>query len=464
MVPRAVVLGKQPRFERNSCVWRMTCDEHPSVVLRLGRAALAAAAVAFIGACGAAAPSANPSPRTDPAASAAASVSPSQDPIAADLDRLLATLETTHPEPFHGISRNEFVAALDAYEEQLPDLDGPQAVVGLMRVVAMLSREGRDGHQFALPRPGHEGAVLPLRIYEFAEGVYVTDAVPPNTDLLGARITAIDGTAIDEVLAAVEPLVPRDGPATVPAFRPVLLLRIDVLRGLGVIGDGTVEVSAVDADGGEVTASLEPIGFDDYVAWAGDFGMLRLPADDRMRYLADPRPLTVTAIDETTVYVRYRNVIPPDLADARELLGSARVDRLVLDLRQNPGGDNSTSAPLLSLVQEFAADHPGGLIVLTDRVTFSAAANLATQVEQSTDATFIGEAMGGGLNFWDDVRWVGLDALPVPMQVGVSTRYWQFATADDPRLTIAPDIVVPLTAAEHFAGLDPALDAALGQR
>ncbi|MEO7296935.1 MAG: hypothetical protein ABIZ57_12435, partial [Candidatus Limnocylindria bacterium] len=83
---------------------------------------------------------------------------------------------------------------------------------------------------------------------------------------------------------------------------------------------------------------------------------------------------------------------------------------------------------------------------------------------QSTDATFIGEAMGDGLNFWDDVRWVALDALPVPMQVGVSTRYWQFAAADDPRLTIEPDIELPVTAADFFAGRDPVLDAALGER
>lgn len=444
----------------------MTCDEPPSVVLKHRRAAFAAAALAILGGCGTVAPSAAPTPRTDPTASLAAppSFSPSPDPTAADLDRLLAALDATHPEAFHGISRGEFVAALDAYEQQLPDLDDDEAVVGLMRVVAMLSREGRDGHQFALPRPGHEGAILPLTIYEFAEGVYVTDTPSPGEGLIGARITAIDGTAIDEVLAAVEPLVPRDGPATVAAFRPLLLLRTEVLRGLGVIGDGAVEVSAVRPDGSEVTTSLEPMAFDAYVAWAGDFGMLRLPADDRLRYLADPRPLTVTAIDEATVYVRYRNVIPPDVGDARELLASGAVDRLILDLRQNPGGDNTTLGPLLTLVQEFAADHPGGLIVLTDRVTFSAAANLATRIEQTTDATFIGEAMGGGLNFWDDVRWVVLDALPVPMQVGVSTRYWQFAGADDSRLTIDPDIELPVTAADFFAGRDPVLDAALEER
>ncbi len=210
-----------------------------------------------------------------------------------------------------------------------------------------------------------------------------------------------------------------------------------------------------------MTASLELMPFDDHVAWAGTFGMLQLASDDRVRYLADPEPLTVTAIDEATVYVRYRNVVRPDITDARELLGGAAVDRLILDLRQNPGGDNNAFGPLLSLVQDFAVGHPGGLMVVTDRVTFSAAANLATRIEQSTDATFIGEAMGGGLNFWNDVRWIALDALPVPMRVGVSTRYWQFATTDDPRLTIAPDVELPVAAADFFGGIDPALDAAL---
>ena len=42
-------------------------------------------------------------------------------------------------------------------------------------------------------------------------------------------------------------------------------------------------------------------------------------------------------------------------------------------------------------------------MVITDRVTFSAASNLATEIEQATDAVFVGEAMGGGLNFWDEV-------------------------------------------------------------
>ena len=207
---------------------------------------------------------------------------------------------------------------------------------------------------------------------------------------------------------------------------------------------------------------MEPIPFDDYRAWLGDRGMQQLPASDRVLYLADPEPLTIQSLGEGVLYVRYRSVQAPSVDEARDLVEAGSIRRLVLDLRQNPGGDNTTYGPLLELVRDFAAAHPGELRVLIDRVTFSAAANLSTEIEQRTDAVFIGEPMGGGLNFWDDVTFVRLDALPVPMQVGVSTRYWEFAEPDDPRLSIEPDVTIPATAADFLAGNDPVLEAALG--
>ena len=145
------------------------------------------------------------------------------------------------------------------------------------------------------------------------------------------------------------------------------------------------------------------------------------------------------------------------------MIEAGSVRRLLLDLRQNPGGDNTTYGTLLDLVQDFAEAHPGQLRVLVDRVTFSAAANLATDIERRTDAVFVGEPMGGGLNFWDDVTQVRLDSLPVPMQVGVSTRYWEFADPDDARLTIEPDIAVPASREDFLGGGDPVLDAAIGE-
>jgi len=401
--------------------------------------------------------------RTDtpaPPSPSAPADTPEPDPIALDLEGLLASLDRTHPNAWHGIEREDFVAALDAYEAALPGYTREEAVVELMRVTGLLSREGRDGHQFALPLNGSQGPALPLTVYEFAEGVIITAAAPPNEELVGERITAIAGTPIEDVLAAIEPLVPRDGPATVPAFRPIFLPRTEVLRGLGIVGEGPIELT-VERDGREVVESVEPIDFDDYRAWLGDRGMQQLPATDRLRYLTDPEPMTIELLENGVLYVRYRSVQAPSVDEARDLVEAGAVRRLVLDLRQNPGGDNTTYGPLIELVGDFAAAHPGELRVLIDRVTFSAAANLSADIERRTDAVFIGEPMGGGLNFWDDVAFVRLDALPVPMQVGVSTRYWEFADPDDPRLTIEPDVSIPARSADYFAGIDPVLEAAL---
>jgi hypothetical protein len=63
-----------------------------------------------------------------------------------------------------------------------------------------------------LPRRESEGPALPVTVYEFAEGVTITAAAPPHEALVGARITAIAGTPIADVLAAIEPLLAGSDP------------------------------------------------------------------------------------------------------------------------------------------------------------------------------------------------------------------------------------------------------------
>jgi hypothetical protein len=377
----------------------------------------------------------------------------------ADLDMYLERLETVHPEPFHGIDRDVFVAELEELKRTLPSLSREQAMVELMRATALLSRAGRDGHQFALPLPEHGGMLLPIRAFEFADGLFVTASHPSAEGLAGARVTALNGHPIDEVLDALEPLVPRDGPATVANFRPVFMSRLDVLRGVGLIGPESAVPLTVELDGAERTVSLEPISFDEYRDWSGDLGVFRLPSADD-----DPIFSVEELAASHTLYIRYSQVqrIPvEDLATIRARAAAPDVERVVLDLRQNPGGDNHSYPALLSALQAAGVDVPGRLYVLTDHTTFSAASNLASEIERTTDAIFAGDPMGGGINFWDDVSFVRLTHWPIPLQVGVSTRYWEKGVPDDPRLTIEPDLPVPLTAADYFAGRDAVMEAVL---
>jgi hypothetical protein len=413
-----------------------------------------------------------PTPPGAPTDSTAPAVTPSQavtplQAAQADLDNLLVQLEMIHPEPFHGIDREAWIAHLHALRDGLGDLTPEQALVELQRVVALLSRDGRDGHQLALQAPGHTGPMLPLRIYEFDDGVFITAAMAPGqADLVGTRIQAVNGHPIDEVLAALDPLVPRDGPATVPFFRPLHLLRTEVLRGLGLIGVGDVTLSVAAPGGAPREVVVSPVPFEEHLAWAGDLGVIRLAERPGLDYVADLDTIFSWRVMDggRTLSLRYTQLRPIDAADlraVRDRVAAGGIERVILDLRQNPGGDNNNIGPLLTFLKDPSIDREGRLFVLTDHSTFSAASNLSTQIEQGTSAIFAGQAMAGGLNFWNDVRFVRLPNYPIPMQVGVSTRYWRFAPPDDPRLTIEPEIAVPLLAADYFGDRDAVLEAVL---
>lgn len=381
----------------------------------------------------------------------------------AELDRALERLSAAHPEPFHAVGRAEFTAALEELKASLGELTPDQALVGLMRLWARLSTE-RDGHQFAFLAEDVDEPIMPLRVYEFDEGLFITAAMNPHQELVGARISGIGGHPVETVLAALEPLVPRDGPATVPAFRPIYLLKVAVLRGLGLIGPGDVSLE-IEEDGGSRSVSVAPVSANEFEAWADWLAYTGLPPRDGLRATQQRADaFWVERLPGSGIYVRYsavRNVSTEQIEELQQMAADHPEDRVVLDLRQNPGGDNHDYPPLLGALADPSIDRPGRLFVLTDRITFSAASNFATELEQRTSAIFVGEPMGGGLNFWNDVIWLNLADYVVPMRVAISVRHWVMADPDDLRLSIEPEVAVPTRAADYFNGRDAVLEAAL---
>ncbi len=424
------------------------------------------AGLALLAAC-AQSPAATTSPATTttPAATASTTTSATTASVgvaaSVDLDGFLAELDMTHPEPFHGVSRPEFVAALEGLKAGIAEMTPATALVETMRLTALLSSQGRDGHQFAIPHDNADGPILPFKIYEFDDGVFIT-ADHGEQGLVGARLVGIGGHPIEEVLAAVEPLVPRDGPATVPSFRPFFTLRSHVLQGLGLIAPGPVEIT-VEREGATETLTVDPLSSAEFQAWAGRGGFTFLPEADPLIYRRPAEAdFWMEDLEGDVLYLRYSAVSQVGEGSATELLErAAPAEKIVLDLRHNPGGNNHTYTLLLGALQDEAVNQPGRLFVLTDRMTFSAASNLATEIDQTIDAVFVGEAMGGGLNFRDDVKFYPMPHLPVPIRIGVSTVYHQKSVPDDPRLTIDPDIDIPVLSSDYFSGRDPVLEAVL---
>ncbi len=379
---------------------------------------------------------------------------------AEDIAYLVERMESLHPDLFHGVSRETFGAAVDGLVARLPELDDDEVLVGVMRLVAMISSNGRDGHMGVWP-PDNTQAIhrFPLRVWEFPEGLFVTAARAPNEDLVGSRIVAVDGVPIAEVLDRLDPVVPRDNASNLRAARTVFLTSAEVLAGLGIAHDRlTMELEVEAPDGSRRVVAVEAVDGETFADWVGGWE-LPLPERPGLAFLRDlDEEFTIGAPAPGALVVRYDHVeeSSAELVEAiRAAMRERPVDRLVLDLRSNGGGEAGGYRDLLRFLASGPVDR---LVVLVGRLTFSAAVSLVVLLERrAPNVLLVGEDTGGAPSFWADPATVtlpnsGLRAL-------VSERH--FGDRGDPRTTVEPGVRVPFTSSDYFGGHDPVLEAAL---
>jgi hypothetical protein len=230
-----------------------------------------------------------------------------------------------------------------------------------------------------------------------------------------------------------------------------------------VIGQaGPTTFTVVGRDKATRDVTIEPIPAADDVAWNTGLPHL-LPPTDALWLKQQATTLWWQYLEDSrTLFVQFNAVdggTSPIVDEIGARVKQGGVDRVVVDLRNNGGGDNTTLGPLDFGLRESVIDRPGRLFVIIGRITFSAAANFATDLEHETGAIFAGEAMGGSPNMYGDAR--PIDLPYGPQQLWMATRYWERSTPDDPRITIEPTIRVSLSSDDYFGGRDPVLDAIL---
>jgi len=377
-------------------------------------------------------------------------------PLQRELSELAETMEVSHPDLFHDVPRATFRAEAAELADTAPELTRDELVVRLMRLAALPGP--RDGHTALYPFDQHARGlhVYPLRLYDFADGLHVVGSLGQE-DLTGRRVTAIGGAPIDEVVELVRPLVPHDNESGFRWLLPEYLATAEVLRGLGIVVGDTARFSF--ADGSDAT--LEPVDAGEVASTLGG-APAPLPTD------RDPLWLRELATDQwlatleggKVVYLGYRLTTGSTDDTAARLLALARkpgVRRVIVDVRLNHGGDNTTYRPLLGVLATPEVQRK--LVVLTGRSTFSAAGNFVADVDRTTSARFVGEPAGGAPSQWGDSITIMLER--TGLTVHVATVYWEFGPPGDRRQETPVDARVEPTAAEFFAGRDPVLERAL---
>jgi hypothetical protein len=411
---------------------------------------------------------------TAAAATASAAVSPAPTPqgsldrIAgwqADIRSIVPGLERIHPNPFHGTSKADMDAAAEQLADNAPTLSDDALLVGVTKLAALVSAKGCDGHTglFVWGTGTYPVDSLPLRLWLFGDDVVIVDALPPFRDLIQSRITAIDENPIADVRAALDPLIPRDNDQTVRLLTPRFLLIPEVLRGLALAGEGPVRLR-LEGPGDAVPKTVEvaPIPMADYNAWAGPYGLhLPLPPDhsDVLALSRIDDALWSTLLpDGATLYIQYNRVDPisSSFEVVRKALHSPDVQRVVLDIRNNTGGEVGAVETMLGLFTDPTINQPGKLFVITGRNTFSAASMLAARLDSQTDAIFIGEPMSGCPTSYGDPAELALPNTGLSLLVADMLEV--ASDPNDTRMTIPLDAEAELSQDDWAAGEDPAID------
>jgi hypothetical protein len=137
---------------------------------------------------------------------------------------------------------------------------------------------------------------------------------------------------------------------------------------------------------------------------------------------------------------------------------SADIDKVVLDLRNNPGGNGRLSIPFIKeLIKREQFFTRGKLFVLIGSKTNSAGIVFSTQLLEYTNAFFVGSPSGCAANMFSNSILAG--KLPNSgYSLDVSSRLIENTWIPN-RSYFKIDIPIPITGKDFYSGIDPALDA-----
>lgn len=379
----------------------------------------------------------------------------------ADLDFLVSTLESAHPNCYANVSREAFAAKKAEIETNITDLDDFGFAVELQTLTAMLG----DSHTTLNISADADVHILPFHIGWYDGRWTLTAAPAANQDDLGCEITGIGGLAIDEVQKKLEPLISYDNAVELRSRFAGNVYVWELLQHFGVVSDDAsqIELEITAADGQKHALMLAPLPLDE-AKQAGAVSLSKLSPDPVTAYDRSS-VYKLLELDENTLYIQY-NACREDPAlsmesfavQVRDKLENEKIGRIIIDLRNNGGGSDGVIWPVL--YQLIAAMQRGVAVdALIGERTFSSAIINAVQLKQ-LGARLVGSETNGSVDHFGSVA-----SFTLPnsgLRLGCSSKMialGDFYVAAKPFgvAPLTPDLQAPQTLADLKAGVDTAV-------
>ena len=395
-----------------------------------------------------------------------------------DIRYLVHRLEVQHPNLYANVEKEVFQTAARDLISRTPDMSERQIVFAIQKLTAMI----RDVHcsvPFWKWKNSDEKGyfdMIPLTFHTFDDGLFIMAAEAEYADLVGARVLAIGNTPTEEVQKRLGSLMSADNPSGCAWARDIYLSLFGALEFCDIVHNADHVTLKVQEHGRKPRnirvrgSSLKAaIGLQaaSQMGYRGKGGrcMLDLCSGPAPLYLSRPNEAYWYQYipEHKTMYVCLLKMEPKTPGDFerfyRELLKEFDIkgaEKLVLDIRNNGGGDHYEKPLLKGVIARTDLDRHDRLFVIIGRGTVSASQHFATQFRMYTNATFIGENTGGRPNHYGAQRFFELPNSHLPVRTSIV--YHQDETDWEMADCTRPDFYTFLSSTDFLKSRDPSLE------
>ena len=367
-----------------------------------------------------------------------------------DIEFLKEELPKKHKNLFFYKSKEEFNEDMQRLLKNISN-DTDEEIKGeLLKIIVSIN----DSHTSV---SFNDSKLYPVKFFEFEDGIYLIDGALQYKDYWGKKLVAINGYTVEEGKEMLKPYIAKDNEAIFKNEFSRALRNFDLLTFSGIIDSEEITYTFTDSEMTIKPLSYKKINNTQFISQSNlinNFPMSKQKAYDRywFKYMED----------KNIVYVKYNacsNIEGYSFSDFTkdvfEVVDQKNPDKLIIDLRDNGGGNSIIFNSFLKAIkQREDLNVEGKVYVIIGRETFSSAILNAMDLRNETNAILVGEATGGQPNHFGEVKEIYLSNTDI--HIYYSSNY--FKTTNEEVDSIYPDKEVILKSSSFFEGKDDFLE------
>ena len=352
------------------------------------------------------------------------------------------------------IPEEKFNNTISSIKNSINSLQDYEIYFKLKQLIASL----KVAHTLIVPPDRSKFHFLPVYTKKFSDGLYIIQADQQNLNLLGKKIIKVGNFDVSVVEDSLKKLISYENDYWADYQLPGTFSSVEALKYFGFTDDLSKVELEIAGEGKIILNSIEQYNSNFTYGYKSVLGNVALPL-----YLQNYSSYYwYTFLESNEVlYIEYNKCanaanesFESFTNDIKNFVTSNQVKKIIVDLRNNGGGNSDIIRPLLTYLKSSPFNNAGSLFVIIGNHTFSSGELDAVYFKQETNCLLVGEPTGGKPNSYGEVLSFTLPNTGIYAQY--CTKYFT-VMSNDPE-ALFPDYSVDLTSQDFLNGRDPVLD------